>query len=340
MNSPAGGLDDPWGNLAGGNPFPYTRLSRFPASSDYYFVQSYNSASPRVHTWNLSIQRQIPASFLISASYLRKPGIPYVGRRRGQSCSLFPRKRCKRSLHRAGLYDPNHGNLLYDREYEPTPETNPAESIGGAVLRQLVYQEDSGTQHYHGMLLSIQRRAASGVNIGANYTWSHCIGIDPTANNTGRGGPGYLDPNNRKLDIGNCNSTDQRQVFNLTAVAPTPRFSNPTLRMLGTGWQVSSIYRWRTGQYMTVNTGLDRVLSGQAGNQRANQILGNPYGDRNSLTNYLNPNAFAQPALGTLGTCGRSTSKVLAAGSWIWGWREVSRSAKLKGWNFEPRRSM
>jgi hypothetical protein len=139
------------------------------------------------------------------------------------------------------------------------------------------------------------------VNIGANYTWSHCIGIDPTANNTGRGGPGYLDPNNRKFDIGNCAASDQRQVFNLTAVAPTPRFSNSTLRMLGSGWQVSSIYRWRTGQYFSVNTGLDRALNGQAGSQRANQILGDPYGDRDSLDHYLNPNAFAQPTLGTIG---------------------------------------
>src|SRR4030095_5177435 len=107
--------------------------------------------------------------------------------------------------------------------------------------------------------------------------------------------------NNRNFDIGNCSNSDQRQVFNMTAVAPTPRFSNSTLRMLGTGWQLSGIYRWRTGQYFTVNTGLDRALNGQATSQRANQILGNPYGDRKSITRYLNPDAFAQPALGTIG---------------------------------------
>ena len=55
---------------------------------------------------------------------------------------------------------------------------------------------------------------------------------------------------------------------------------------------------------MTVTTGLDRALNGDAGPQRPNQILGNPYGDKSSLTNYLNPQAFAQPALGTFGNMG------------------------------------
>ena len=43
------------------------------------------------------------------------------------------------------------------------------------------------------------------------------------------------------------------------------------------------------------------MLSGQAGNQRPNQILDSPFGDGNSVSRYLNPGAFAQPALGTIG---------------------------------------
>jgi hypothetical protein len=52
---------------------------------------------------------------------------------------------------------------------------------------------------------------------------------------------------------------------------------------------------------LTINTGLDRLLSGDAGNQRPDQIVGDPYSDRNSVNRYLNPNAFTQPALGTIG---------------------------------------
>ena len=51
---------------------------------------------------------------------------------------------------------------------------------------------------------------------------------------------------------------------------------------------------------MTISSGLDRALNGEIGPQRANQVLGNPFADRNSLT-YLNIKAFEQPTLGTIG---------------------------------------
>jgi hypothetical protein len=183
-------------------------------------------------------------------------------------------------------------------------------------------REDSGTSYYHGLLISLQRRAAAGVNIAANYTWSHCIGDAATANATGRGGDGYLDPNNRAFDRGNCasgsgggNSTgsDRRHIFNMTAVASTPQFSNPTWRKLATGWQLSTIFRISTAKYYTVSTGLDRLLSGGAGNQRPVQILENPFLDKDSL-NWLNPNAFAQPTFGTMGNM--RPYNILGPGTW------------------------
>jgi hypothetical protein len=167
-------------------------------------------------------------------------------------------------------------------------------------------REDSGTSNYNGLLISVQRRAAKGVTVAGNYTWSHCIGDAATANATGRGTGGYLDPNNREFDRGNCGGVsnsagqDRRQIVNLTAVALSPQFANPILHKLGSGWQLSTIYRVATGDPLTVTTGVDRVLSGQAGNQRPNQILGNPYLERDGL-HYLNPAAFAQPVTGTIG---------------------------------------
>ena len=169
----------------------------------------------------------------------------------------------------------------------------------GQYYSNYAVREDSGTAQYHGLLLSLQSRASHGVNVGANYTWSHCVGNNATANASGAGGGGYLDPNNRLFDRGNCVS-DRRQIFNLTALAQTPQFANPTLHALATGWRLSGIYRKSTGTWLTILGGLDRALSGFAGNQRPNQILEDPYADRSSL-NYVNPAAFAQPALGTIG---------------------------------------
>ncbi len=92
-----------------------------------------------------------------------------------------------------------------------------------------------------------------------------------------------------------------------TAVLTTPQFANSTMRAVVSGWRVSGIYRWSSGQYLTVNTGRDLLLTGQAGNQRVNQVLASPYGDSDSVTDFLNPNAFAQPATGIPGNMGRNS---------------------------------
>jgi hypothetical protein len=85
------------------------------------------------------------------------------------------------------------------------------------------------------------------------------------------------------------------------------------MRTLITGWRLSGIYKKATGAYLTPLTGLDRALSGFAGNQRPNQILENPYGDPHS-PNYLNPKAFAQPDVGTIGNM--RTSSIAGLGTW------------------------
>jgi len=294
IQSPVGGFEDPWRGFPGGDPFPLDRsVARFPQSSNYYAVQDYDMSSPTVQSWNLSIQRQIPADFLVSVSYLGS-----------HTTHLWVEGNVNRAL-----YIPGGPCTIAGVTYNPCSATsntnqrrrlfiqNPQE---GQYYSNLATREDGGSQSYNGLLLSIQRRVVRGLNVGGNYTLSHCLGDSPTANATGTGGGGYLDPNNRAFDRGNCEG-DRRQVFNLTAVTQSPQFQNPTLRMLGTGWRLSGIYRLSTGSFMTVNTGLDRLLSGQAANQRPNQVLGDPFGDRDSLTNYLNPAAFAQPATGTMG---------------------------------------
>ncbi|PYS53372.1 MAG: hypothetical protein DMG13_12825, partial [Acidobacteria bacterium] len=249
-------FEDPWRDNPGGNPFPYVRLSKWPTLSQYYFLERLDAMQPTVQTWNLSIQRQLPGSFLLTSSYLGNhaihlwvggninravyfPGAPvngictaegYVFRTSGTTCSTTANTDQRRRL------------LLQ----------NPQE---GQYYGNMATREDSGTLSYNGLLISIQRRAVRGVNIAGNYTWSHCLGDAATANATGRGGAGYLDPNNRAFDRGNCGSNgsgtgsglDRRHVFNVTAVASTPQFANPTLHMLGTGWQLSTIYRQSSG---------------------------------------------------------------------------------------------
>jgi hypothetical protein len=169
----------------------------------------------------------------------------------------------------------------------------------GARFSDIGQLETGGTQRYNGLLVNVQRRAASGLTIGGNWTWSHCYGNPINAAGADNGAPAGPDPNNRDLARGNCES-DRRHIFNMTSVAETPQFVNPTLRVLATGWRLSTILRIQSGSWLTIAAGDDRALNDLEG-QNARQLLVNPYGDRNSLTNYLNPAAFALPDLGTVG---------------------------------------
>jgi hypothetical protein len=59
---------------------------------------------------------------------------------------------------------------------------------------------------------------------------------------------------------------------------------------------------------------LDRALTGDASVQRVDQILQDPYGDRNSTSNFLNPRAFAQPDMGKIRNM--SPNNIQGPGTW------------------------
>jgi hypothetical protein len=140
------------------------------------------------------------------------------------------------------------------------------------------------------------------VTVSGNYTWSHCIGDTPGG--SVNPGTGYTQPDNRRADTGNC-AADRRHIFNLSSVTETPQFSQPALRVVASGWKVSGIFRKSSGSFLTVTSGRDQAFTG-INNQRPNQVLGDPYGDRSSLTRYLNAAAFTVPDPGKHGTVGRA----------------------------------
>jgi len=188
----------------------------------------------------------------------------------------------------------------------------------GQYYGYLDWITDAGWQNYHGLLLSIQKRSAGGVTTNANYTISTCEGLISQGQAPLNVATGYMKPVSLinppsdaerdaifEEDKGRC-STWRKHIFNLSASVETPQFENATARALGSGWRLSGIYRANSGTPLTVFTGTDRALSGiQATTQRADQVLADPYGDK-TINNWLNPLAFAQPALGTYGNSVRN----------------------------------
>jgi hypothetical protein len=105
-------------------------------------------------------------------------------------------------------------------------------------------------------------------------------------------------------DYGPCD-TDRRHIFVLSATVQTPRFQSMLARAVGSDWRLSGSFRATSGRPFSVHTGVDRALTGAPAVQRADQVLDNPYGAK-TRDNWLNPAAFALPALGTFGNSPRN----------------------------------
>ena len=302
------------------NPFPIT----FDASAPFSPAGPYLSFpsdldTTRVHSWNLSVQRQIGSDMAVSASYIGtyttnlwdvvtgNPGTIPAGASATGPCTLNtvtgPRtfNPCASGAGSAGL----------DLRREIT-QANPAI---GQFIGFLDYFTDTGTQKYNGLLLQVQRRAANGVNVGANYTISKCEGHPSGGGGTANVASGYMTPVSilnppadadarLDADYGPC-SQDRRHIFAFTGTVVSPEFDSRTLRMIASNWRLSGAFRAISGSRLTVTTGLDRALTGNQNLQRADQLLDDPYGAR-SLNQWFNPLAFAQPALGTYGNSGRN----------------------------------
>jgi hypothetical protein len=301
VSGPKGGFDNPWSGVAGGDPFPPFVFGRdhatFPLASGIQPPGSYNMPNPRVLNWNLTIQRQIPSDFLLTATYIGSH-TTHLWMEQALNDGTFIPGNCAAGQYGLTAAGPCSSTANVQQR-RPLTLLNPA---AGAYYGLVDLDDPNGSAFYNGMLLSIQRRATKGVNVGANYTFSHCIGdVTPfggsfsnSANNNT-----YLNPLNRRYDRGNCLS-DRRQIFNMTVVAATPKFSNTAMRYVASGWTVSGLYRYNAGKPFQALSGVDRALTANIGNQRVDQISGSPYGDRSGIVNYLNPTAFAQPALGAI----------------------------------------
>ena len=160
----------------------------------------------------------------------------------------------------------------------------------GRFIGFLDYFTDTGTQKYNGLLLQMQRRAANGINVSANYTLSKCMGHPSGGGGTANVASGYMMPVSilnppadaearLDRDYGPCD-TGPPSHLRLRA-APSSRRSS-TVVALGcshrTGVCRGSFRACPAAAAVT--TGTDRALTGNQGQQRANQVLDDVYGDK------------------------------------------------------------
>ena len=295
LNNPPGGLDNPFLGSPGGqtNIFPVTFDQNAPFSLNGPFLSFTNDlVATNVHSFNVTLERQISSRLFAS--------IGYVGSRTNNIWESRP-------LNNA-LFIPVPGtgaapNAQNTNARRPLTVLDPN---NGRFYGQLDQYVSDGSQSYDGMLLSV-RGSTPMTTWTANYTLSNCFGSpDGNGGGTTNVGVGYNKPEDPGYDEGNC-TADRLHNFSLTASVQSPRFDNTAMRTAFSDWRLVGGFRAATGPWLTVSTGADIALNGQAGTQRAEQVLDDPYGDQsinplNGGRRFLNPLAFRQPAAGTLGS--------------------------------------
>jgi len=297
INSPSGGLDNPFINAAGQtNIFPVTFDQNAPFSLNGPFLSLSNDmASTHVDQWNITLERQITPAWFASAGYL--------GSKTSNIWESTPLNNAV--FQNVGTAAPSAANINARR---PFTLQNPAQ---GQFYGPVDLYVTDGAQSYRSMILTL-RRISARTSVTANYALSRCYGSpDGFGGSTTNVSSGYNIPSNPGYDDGYC-TADRLHNFSMTASVETPRFENRGLRMAASGWRLVGSFRATTGSWLTVTTGADIALNGQAGTQRANQLSDNIYADQsinpaNGGIRFLDPNAFAQPAAGTLGNAVRNS---------------------------------
>jgi hypothetical protein len=289
-----GQLDDQ--NLPAKNEVPSYSVKHVTYPPDPYFsgpgalspnAEQRNRKDTYVEQWALSVQRELPANFVGTVSYLGSHGVHLL------------------ETNVVNLTDPVTGIAQY-------PDFAPAIPWRGSV----------GASSYNGLVVSVRRSFTNGLLVAANYTYSH--EIDNGSNGSGDGDE--ISPQN-PLCLScewASGAWDARHVVNGNAVYELP-FGRGK-QMLNQGgvasaiagnWQLTTTAVARTGFPVNVLLPSSYISPyGNSGTVRPSLVPGvslRPPGGRN-VAQWINPAAFALPANGGFGNAPRD----LVAGPGTW----------------------
>ncbi len=221
------------------------------------------------------------------------------------------------------------GNLLYNNIDSPearaaigSPWSGFSSAMGGnATVRQalrpfpqfLTVRNDiqpTGNSTYHAMQLKVQKRFSKGLSFLTSYTLSKTLS-DADQVGFSTFAAGARDTAHRSLEKG-LTSEDRPHNLSLNFIyeLPTPQGMSGAARKILGGWQIGTIYQYRSGTPLSIGGGPPLPLFG--GPNRPNRVAGqsvlagvDPGSFDPATDRYLNAGAFSQPAAFTIGNGAR-----------------------------------
>jgi hypothetical protein len=262
---------------------------------------------PESYQWNLTVSREVMKNTVLEASYIGNHGL-HIWRRNINWNDIPANVPCK-----GGAAVGCNPALKNDARFQIATLASKGQDIGPMVaanrripgLAGITMAQSTGNSSYHGMQLWLNRRFSDRLAFQAAYTWSHAISDVPLQAFTNS----TTDPFDYTLDKGDSD-LDRRQTFVGNVVYQLPTFKNrgsAFSHILG-DWQLNGILSFYGSTPIDVLSGFNTYGTAGNVNPRPNLVQGVPiYLHTSDKTQWLNPAAFALPAVGQLGSLGKGS---------------------------------
>ena len=261
---------------------------------------------PRTYQWNFNIQRQLTTNDLVTLAYVGNVGNHLT---RNHNIDLVP----------LGLPHADQDLLING---EDSYAYKPFQGFTGITVVDQIARSN-----YNSLQASYRHQVGHGLNLSANYTWSHAI--DDAGN---QGDRREQDEYHLFRWRGNS-SLDRRHILTLNYVYDLPFFkqSKGVAKQTLGGWTVSGIVTLMSGAPLDIGCGISGLSTGVGGGMRCNSV-GKQSGKSmvnddvyGSTVQWFNVDAFTQPNLdqlyadnqpGMFGYLGRNTLRGPGRNNW------------------------
>lgn len=277
---------------------------------------------PYVQQWNLSVQREVTKSTVLTVAYVGNKGT-HLGVQINAN-QLFPisasqnpflpgqpltAANCPSQANPAGIVNgvAPTGQAAIQLAVACGANAAPYRPfIGYNNIRDTEY---GGNSSYNALQVSVRRHVGR-LSLDLAYTWSHSLD-----NESDYGSGNFLDSYNLALTRASSDF-DQRHILNLGYVYDLPFFTGKGLmHSIFGGWEWSGLTTWQTGTPFSVTDSLYGAGVGNSlGTGAMLDLVGNPYAGTAALNNQpgvygpllYNPAAFVEPQGLTFGTAQRN----------------------------------
>jgi len=231
-----------------------------------------------VESWNVTLQRALPANFSVEAAFVGNHGV--------------------------NVPTSNNLNINASRIPGSGAAGEPENILFGRTLQTL--EPWNAPSYYEGLQLRLNRRFSNGFTLNNSYAYGKAIDFNPST-------PGANNFNviNFAANKG-LSDWDRRNIYTMSAVYELPfgqgkhmLTSGPGKWILG-GWQLNALWSWESGLPLDISTSTASLNApGNINRPNVNGSVSIP-GGIGPGTLYFDKSMFSQPAPNTFGNLGRN----------------------------------